>query len=270
MDRGIVSKASDTGKTYSVHYILAVAVVTVTVALLSWWYDNTGLAQAAAILGLYGLHLMSVRYLLEGQRQQQAALQNQWTLLNDLIGKMGMKDEGAAALAEAMSAAVGGDADPGAPDEVAGFGSFEPDVAEADDSEADDSEFDPDVTWPPSPLQTAMLEGHAPPPPEPEPEPEVPSAPVPVPRHFALGTVALVRNVLTPSEVARVLLEQRRRPDSRFGSLAVELGLLSDTALEGLLLAQQEGLFTDDEMREARRRLQEFRQSTAAALADVD
>ena len=67
-----------------------------------------------------------------------------------------------------------------------------------------------------------------------------------------------------------MLLEQRRRPDSRFGTLAVELGLLSETALEELLLAQQEGLFTDEEMRDARQRLQEFRQSTAAAMADAD
>jgi len=261
-----VSKASDTGKSYSVHYVVAVAIVTVTVALLSWWYDNPRLAQAAAILGLYGLHLMSIRYLLEGQRQQQSALQNQWSLLNNLIQKMGIKDEGAAALAEAMSAAT---VEETAVDESP----FEVAAPMPEPQATVPGEFDPDSTWPPSPIQTAMLDDEPLPPaaePESEPKEEVPPAPVPVPRHFALGTVALVRNVLTPSEVARVLLEQRRRPDSRFGSLAVELGLLPDTVLEELLLAQQEGLFTDEEMRDARRRLQEFRQSTAAAMADVD
>ncbi len=243
-----MSKAGENGKSYSVQYILAVAVVTVTVAILAWWYDNMGLAQAAAILGLYGLHLMSIRYLLTGQRQQQAALQNQWALLNDLIGRLGMKDEGTAAIAEAIAAAGGG---------VVPMDGY-PDIPDTDE------------TWPPSPLQTAMIEGTDLPQPEAPAVPEAPPAPVPVPRHFALGTVALVRNVLTPSEVARVLLEQRRRPDSRFGTLAVELGLLSETALEELLLAQQEGLFTDEEMRDARQRLQEFRQSTAAAMADAD
>ncbi|MFQ5889201.1 MAG: hypothetical protein ACE5JR_04010 [Gemmatimonadota bacterium] len=83
---------------------------------------------------------------------------------------------------------------------------------------------------------------------------------VPIPRHFALGTVALVRNMLGPADVARVLLEQKKRPDERFGKLAVQLGLLTESQLEELLLAQQEGLFTDEEMREARRRLEEFRQ----------
>ena len=265
-----MSKVSDTGKTYSVHYIVAVAIVTVTVALLSWWYDNIGLAQAAAILGLYALHLMSVRFILDGQRQQQAALQDQWTLLNSLISRMGMQDESVDALAEAMSVA-GDDGIKAGGQPNAEVDSFAPPVPGATPNGAG---FDPDGTWPASPLQMAMLEGNDPPPPEPAPEPapepEEPPAPIPVPRHFALGTVALVRNVLTPSEVARVLLEQRRRPDSRFGTLAVELGLLSETALEELLLAQQEGLFTDEEMRDARLRLQEFRQSTAAAMADVD
>ena len=69
-----MNRASESGKSYSVHYIVAVAVVTVAVAMLSWWYENPRLAQAAAILGLYGLHLLSIRYLLEGQRQQQSAL----------------------------------------------------------------------------------------------------------------------------------------------------------------------------------------------------
>ncbi len=100
--------------------------------------------------------------------------------------------------------------------------------------------------------------------------PERPDSNVPIPRHFALGTVALVRKMLTPAEVARVLLEQRRRPDARFAALAVDLGLLTKTQREELLLAQQEGLFTDAEMRDARRRLQEFRQSAVTAMSEAE
>lgn len=93
---------------------------------------------------------------------------------------------------------------------------------------------------------------------------------VPVPRHFALGTVALVRDLLSPAEVARILLEQRRQSGKKFGVLAVEMGLLSESQREELLLAQQEGLFTDAEMRDARQRLRQFRESAAHSMAGLD
>lgn len=88
---------------------------------------------------------------------------------------------------------------------------------------------------------------------------------VPIPRHFALGTVAIIRNALTPAEVAQVLVEQRKRPREKFGELAVELGLLSEPELRELLLAQQQGLFTDEEIREARGRIKAFRELEASA-----
>lgn len=87
---------------------------------------------------------------------------------------------------------------------------------------------------------------------------------VPVPRHFALGTVAIIRNAMQPGEVAQVLVEQRRQPKRQFGDLAVEMGFLDRGDLEDLLEAQQAGLFTDEEIREARQRLREFRQITAS------
>jgi hypothetical protein len=103
-----------------------------------------------------------------------------------------------------------------------------------------------------------------------EPRPRGPVNEVPVPRHFALGTVALVRDLLSPAEVARVLLEQRRQPGKKFGVLAVEMDLLTESQREELLLAQQEGLFTDAEMREARQRLREFRESAAHSMAGLE
>ncbi len=90
---------------------------------------------------------------------------------------------------------------------------------------------------------------------------------VPIPRHFALGTVAIIKQTLTPAEVAQVLVEQRKRPRDKFGELAVEMGLLSQAELEELLVAQQQGLFTDEEIRQARGRIKSFRELEAAASA---
>lgn len=83
---------------------------------------------------------------------------------------------------------------------------------------------------------------------------------VPIPRHFALGTVAIIRGALTPGQVAEVLVEQRKQPKERFGDLAVGLGLLDPSEVKELLLAQQQGLFTDAEIQEARARIRGFRE----------
>lgn len=88
---------------------------------------------------------------------------------------------------------------------------------------------------------------------------------VPIPRHFALGTVAIIRDLMKPAEVAEVLLEQRRQPKRKFGETAVSMGFLTEGQLEELLLAQQEGLFTDEEIQEARRRLRAYRHSGVAS-----
>lgn len=88
---------------------------------------------------------------------------------------------------------------------------------------------------------------------------------MPMPRHFALGTVAVIRKLLEPEEVERILAEQRRYPRLRFGDIAVQLGLLSEAQLQELLLAQQQGVFTDAEICDARDRLKSFRDRTGAA-----
>ena len=93
---------------------------------------------------------------------------------------------------------------------------------------------------------------------------------IPTARHFALGTVALIRDLLTPSQVAQILVEQRSQPDERFAAIAVELGMLNEEQREELLLAQQEGLFTEEEMRDARERLRDFRKATAQALSTYE
>ncbi|MCG8469824.1 MAG: hypothetical protein MJB57_16725 [Gemmatimonadetes bacterium] len=78
---------------------------------------------------------------------------------------------------------------------------------------------------------------------------------MPVPRRFALGTVAIIRRLLEPPDVERILIEQRRYPRLRFGDVAVQLDLLSEAEVQELLVAQEQGIFSDEEISDARRRL---------------
>jgi hypothetical protein len=198
---------------FSVRFITLVAVVTGVLALLAWLGRDGTLGLSAAVLGLYTLHLMSIRYILDGQAQNRSRLDAQWRFLQLLV------DPNVLEPGERVgSASVGGD-------------------------------------------QTVAPGGNGG-------DPESAAArQIPTPRHFALGTVALIRKLLTPAQVAHVLVEQRNQPDERFAAIAVDLGLLTEDQREELLLAQQEGLFTDSEMREAHQRLREFRMATARALS---
>lgn len=220
------------GREYSSHFLGAVALLTILVALLAWYGQNRGLALAAAVLGIYALHLASLRLILTGQSQNEARLETQWKLLQLLVDP------------NALDSGSGSRGRPGgatAPAESRIVASRQRDTAAGDGAGLPKSN------------------GSA---------PGEPEYRIPTPRHFALGTVALIRNMLTPAQVARILVEQRQQPDKKFATLAVDLGMLSDTQREELLLAQQEGLFSDAEMREARERLREFRKTTAKALAD--
>ena len=263
------------------------------VAAMAWFGQNRTLAFAAAALGLYALHLLSIRFLLVNQRRQRQVLDAQWEVLQRLLGDA--PDPGPAAGAGAVSTSELELVPPMPIDRVDPERITPPTpAARTGDSALERARLVPPIEAMSEP--EAELDAHT----EParvaqfrEPEtpavrrsrptlglPGRPSAPprrkgagdqeVPVPRHFALGTVALVRNLLTPEEVARILLEQRRQPGKKFGILAVEMGLLTETQREALLLAQQEGLFTDAEMREARQRLREFRESAAHSLAGLE
>lgn len=255
---------------YTTHYQVAVGGVAVVVALVAWAIANSALAFAAAIVGLYALHLMSIRFILEAHREQQATLEGQWSFLRKLVGpaiESGLRLELPAALrakgspagaTKSGKARARGNAvrQAAAPVTSTTFGGG----SQAATATLVRPEAKPSVSTRDSKLAAKQTES----------APARAGNNVPVPRHFALGTVALVRKMLTPAEVARVLLEQRRRPDARFAALAVDIGLLTKTQREELLLAQQEGLFTDAEMREARRRLQEFRQSAVTAMSEAE
>lgn len=227
-------RLNEEGREYSSHYLGAVALVTVAVALAAWYGQNRALALAAAVLGIYALHLISIRYILEGQAENRARLETQWKLLQLLVDPNALEAGAGVPYPRGTSPAAPTAADVQASPARESPGSSQRNGTSSDaagDTESTDYR-------------------------------------VPTPRHFALGTVALIRNMLTPAQVARILVEQRQQPDKRFATLAVELGMLTDEQREELLLAQQEGLFSDREMKEARERLRDFRKTTARALSE--
>jgi len=279
---------------HSGHYLTAVATVTVVVAGMAWFSQNRTLAAAAAALGLYALHLLSIRFLLDNQARQRKLLDAQWEVLQRFIGdadsvNVDEIDDLVPALPvdldepERPACMVAPAARPVPKDEQAKPASpvvLGDVVPPAESLGATESAVEPEESGFAMVIEEEAIEPLSAIPDLQVPETfepvehesgdRTPTVEVPVPRHFALGTVALVRDLLTPAEVARVLLEQRRQPGKKFGVLAVEMGLLSDTQREALLLAQQEGLFTDAEMRDARHRLREFRENAAHSMAGLD
>jgi hypothetical protein len=278
-------------------YLTLVAAATVVVASLALSVRNREAALGAAVLGIYALHLLSVRLVLRNQdRHEQSlcagleGLEGLATRTPSPVDAASEREEGPESTA--MTAAPDGSSSDGTGSDSS------PEAGRAPGSSRRIRVGGP-APWraraeirsqAPVPAQgvTSIAANGAPGPADEGPRHEhgvgalttdgeaagrpapSESGEIPIPRHFALGTVALIRQLLTPAEVARVLMEQRQQPDRRFASLAVEMGLLTDSQREELLLAQQEGLFTEQEMREARERLREFRESTARALSDLD
>ena len=78
-----IGKEAD--REHSGHYLSAVAVVAVVVAGMAWFGQNRTLGAAAAALGLYALHLFSIRFLLDNQKRQQRVLDAQWEVLQRFL-----------------------------------------------------------------------------------------------------------------------------------------------------------------------------------------
>lgn len=275
---------------YSLRYLSLVAFATIALAVVAWIVQDLQLALAAGVMGLYALHLISIRYILDNQEQHTEALQSQWELLQRLVDP----DDPAGCVSYEPGT------QPGGVESVIGNGTESMDLLDpraldgvrprtGEPQAGGDSgkRGSAGRSWPPLGLPLSTIDS--------SPDLGIPAGlgmsnlqspdataaeltnddpfaavEVPIPRHFALGTVALIRQLLSPSEVARVLMEQRRQPDKRFATLAVEMGLLEETQREELLLAQQEGLFTEEEMRQAREDLQQFRETSAKALSHLD
>lgn len=225
----------------SLQYLFVIALVTIVVAVLAWVEGSALLGISAAILGLYALHLLSLRTILQSQSDQ-------WVLLQHLLE-----------IEHGISLDLGEEAEKPVPEAVpseraretadsnvtaAGRATLaERDAAEVDDELSEGTEVAPDM---PASHEVWARRGPLP-------------RDVRLPRRLALGTVAVVRNYLDPSDVAGILREQRAHPGSRFGEIAVQQLLLTEEEVEELLMDQQEGLFTEAEIESARQRLQIFR-----------
>ena len=295
-----MARREGTGGFYSLRYLSLVAVATIALAMVAWIVQNRQLALAAGVMGLYALHLISIRYILDNQLQHTVALQSQWELLQRLVDpnepadRLNLEDGSAQdrvapgagpgsieildARVDVATVAPPADRQPEQQSRAADPQSWPPmGLPLSTIDSAPDLAIPPGLDMPDLPAAGVAADGSRPGQQsvqdgirEPSSDDPFVVTEVPIPRHFALGTVALIRQLLTPPEVARVLMEQRRQPDKRFATLAVEMGLLEDSQREELLLAQQEGLFTEEEMRQAREGLHQFRESTARALSDLD
>ncbi len=65
-------KLSQDSRQYSIPFISIVGVVTVAMSVLAWLIHARTLAASAAVLGLYTLHLISIRFIIEGQAEDRA------------------------------------------------------------------------------------------------------------------------------------------------------------------------------------------------------
>lgn len=292
------------GLPFSRSYLTIVIGVAVAVGGLAIFGRSSTLALAAAILGLYVLHLYSNYQLTSDQRQQ-------WQTLREVERMLGALDEspvgGREPRPEAAPAPGHGAAEEtgrGAPGERSGGSDASsgppeagtaPDADEAAGSSDSSRSREPDRSPEAAPSvgttgtdgATERSEGSDAAPEEPrgvdvdrggrggeeaEGGEEVVEADeeddetVLVPRQYKLGTVAVVQRVLTPGEVARVLAVQNRGPDRQFGDIAVELNLLSDAELEELLRIQRRGLYRPESISRARRDLKHYQRQKAKEL----
>ena len=86
-------------------------------------------------------------------------------------------------------------------------------------------------------------------------------------RRFPLPTVALIEGVMEAGEVFKTLAATGRRSTTSFGEHAVEKGYLSREELRALMEIRQEGRFLTDQVRVARRKLQQYRRENGPAPA---
>ena len=208
---------------FSRSYLAVVVVVAAVVGGLALFGQSSTLALAAAILGLYVLHLFSNWQLAATQRQQWESVRQVERMLHD-IGEARGREETADPEITAVGDAPAEPGSEGTEAEIEATSRSDVEMA----GEDDDS--------------------------------------VLVPRHYKLGTVAVVEETLTPEEVARVLAVQDRQPDRKFGDIAVGLDLVSESELEQLLEVQEQGLYHPEDISRARRELKEYRRRKAAEL----
>lgn len=197
---------------------LALAVLAL---LLAAGFRTQDLLLAGLTLGLYGLHLMSIRSIQEEQEQHSSLLREVGSALDDLS-----LDEDARKPSAAAGTAPSEEAAPSA------TRSRSPGSASARSRSTG----------------TPGNGGAAPP----------DDGDLMVPRDLRIGTVAIVQGMLEPSDVSRIMSMQERRPERPFGELAVEAGLLEPEQVEELLEVQETGLYSQRKLKQAKAKLRTF------------
>lgn len=246
--------------TYSGPYSLVFATVTVIVGVVALVRKDSMITMAVAILGLYILHLLSLRALTRngaaadrGSRRSARAAGAAPAKLEASDATELERDDGPVFFSR-ESGFVREIGEPSIPSRQKPATEDSAWMVQGSRSE-DEPEFlpaDSEVTMPDFAAQKGASDVKG-------------TSEVPIPRKFALGTVAIIRRALDPAQVARVLGEQRKFPKKRFGEIAVELDYITEAQLDDLLEAQKAGLFTEEEIQGARQSLEAFRRNASAA-----
>ena len=265
---------------FSRSYLMVVIAVAAVVGGLAVFGQSSTLALAAAILGLYVLHLFSNWQLASNQRQQWQTLREVERMLGALDSEAEPPSGGGAAGGTATTRSGAGAEGRGTEDDgelrAVGEASADTEGTESADERgpataaSDVSAETPEAAPPGESAGDSELGDRATPAGATatgaEAEVEEEEDTVLVPRQYKLGTVAVVERVLTPGEVARVLAVQDRHPDRQFGDIAADLGLISQSELDDLLETQREGLYRPEAISRARRDLKKFRREKAEEL----
>lgn len=181
------------------------------------------LLLAGLTLGLYGLHLVSMRSIRDQQERQSDLLREVGAALDDLSAPS--QEEGAGP----TSGGTGGASPASAPGSVGGGGRGAP----AGDTGPDERS------------ERGAAEG-------------TDGDDRTVPRNLRIGTVAVVEEALEPREVSRIMSIHERKPQKTFGDVAVEMGLLDRDQVEELLEIKETGLYSKRKLTSAKARLREF------------
>lgn len=200
--------------------------------LLAAGFRTQDLLLAGLTLGLYGLHLVSMRSLREKQERQSALLREVGAALDDLSGPASA--DSASAEADAAGSGSGTPGGHGAPASAGSAGRG------ADDGHGADA-------GPGEGKRSRRGNGER-------------SAPGDrtVRRKLRMGTVAIVEGALEPREVARVMSVKEQKPGKSFGTVAVEMGLLDAGQVEDLQETRETGLYPERRLKEAKRELRAF------------
>ncbi len=227
---------------YSRASSLVFAAVTVLVGAVALVRRDSMVTMAAAILGLYILHVLSLRAVVGESAAPSSSRAH--------ARKPKQPDVSSLSSASDFVREVGAPSVPTVPRRQQPATEDREWMLHLGDPEEEPESFPVSSDSPPLPFSDmqATTGGH-----------------VVIPRKFAIGTVAIIRRALDPGQVARVLEEQRKFPKKRFGELAVERGFIAEAQLDALLRAQKAGLFTEAEIQRARAALGSYRREQSWA-----